>query len=140
MVSFMSNYFEMDLDQIQPSQLYISKKKLTEIQKQFDSKKPNSLGVIPIKKLDDEIIFTDGHTRAFAAYLAGFKSIRVEWETEEMDWEMYQICVQWCKDDSILTIADLESRVIDHSEYEILWYKKCKDKQQEILDRRKKTS
>jgi hypothetical protein len=134
----MSNYFEMNVDQIQPSQLYISKKKLTEIQKQFDSKKPGSLGVIPIKKLDDEIIFTDGHTRAFTAYLADFKSIKVEWETEELDWEMYQICVQWCKDESILTIADLKSRVIDHNEYEILWYKKCKDMQQKIIENRKK--
>lgn len=131
----MSNYFEMNLDLIQPSQLYISEKKLANIQKQFDSNKTNTPGVIPIKMLDNEIIFTDGHTRAFVAYLAGFKTIKVEWETEELDWEMYQICVQWCKDEEIFTIADLVSRVIDHHEYEILWYKRCKTMLQELIEK-----
>ncbi|MHA1187710.1 MAG: hypothetical protein ACTSSK_12710 [Candidatus Heimdallarchaeota archaeon] len=47
----MSDSFEMKLIEIQPSQLYISRKKLAKINKYFDPKNKETLGVIPIKKL-----------------------------------------------------------------------------------------
>ncbi|MBN1330442.1 MAG: hypothetical protein JXA54_13290 [Candidatus Heimdallarchaeota archaeon] len=132
----MSNYFEIDLLTIQPSQLYISKKKLKIVQEKILLKNIQSIGIIPIKKLDDNIIFTDGHTRAFAAFLAGFNSIYCEMETEELDWEMYKECIRWCKDDGIFTIADLKDRVVEHEDYEQLWYKRCELMQSEIIAKR----
>jgi len=65
----MTKTFMMKLDEIQPSQLYISSEKLSEVNKTFDPDKPESIEPVPIKKLGDEIIFVDGHTRAFAAFL-----------------------------------------------------------------------
>jgi len=65
-------------------------------------------------------LYTDGHTRAFAAYQAGLTKIPVIWEDDELDWEMYKICIQWCRDEGLFTIADLSSRVITHKNYEIL--------------------
>jgi len=58
----------MELDKIQPSQLYISSAKLKSVMKNFASK-PSLMEPIPIKKLGDRIVFVDGHTRAFAALL-----------------------------------------------------------------------
>jgi len=69
--------FKMKLSEIQPSQLYISKKKLALIKKTFDPKDLSTLGVIPIKKLGKKIFYTDGHTRAFAAYQSCFTEIPV---------------------------------------------------------------
>ena len=47
-------------------------------------------------------------------------------------------CVDWCKNEGIFTIADLTSRVITHEDYEILWYNRCKDMQNELITQRKK--
>jgi hypothetical protein len=67
----MTNSFLMKLDGIRPSQLYISTDKLAEIVKTFSSSNRRPLEPIPIKKLADDIILVDGHTRAFAAFFAG---------------------------------------------------------------------
>ncbi len=134
----MSDYFEIELTKLQPSQLYISKKKLLLVQEKINSKDIHSIGIVPIKKMDNELIYTDGHTRAFAAFLAGFTTILCEMETEDLDWEMYRECVKWCKDESIFTIADLKNRVISHSDYEQLWYRRCEIMQNKIIAKRKK--
>ena len=129
----MGTTFLMLLDKIQPSQLYLSKRKLINVQKKIDPSKVESIGVIPIKKLGEDIIFTDGHTRAFAAYKAGFKEVFVEWETENLDWDMYEVCVKWCKDSGIFSIRDLEHRIISHKDYKILWYDRCEKLQNELV-------
>ncbi|MGC9780703.1 MAG: hypothetical protein HZR80_15790 [Candidatus Heimdallarchaeota archaeon] len=134
----MTEVFYMDLEQIQPSQLYISKRKLRKIQKAIDPTDVSTLEVVPIKKLGSDIIYTDGHTRAYAAYLAGITRIRVEWETEDLDWEMYEICVGWCKEAGIFTVVDFKGREIDQKSYRKLWYKRCALMQNEINENRMK--
>ena len=113
----------MKLDKIQPTQLYISSEKLFEIMKTFDPKNPKAMEPIPIKKLGNEIIFVDGHTRAFAVFLHGFSHVPVYWEDEELDWEEYKICLKWCKKEKIQTIADLKNRVVSQKDYERLFRK-----------------
>jgi len=130
--------FKMKVSDIQPSQLYISKKKLAKIKEKFNSKDLSTLEVIPIKKIGKEIFYTDGHTRAFAAYQAGFKEIPVIWEDEELDWELYKICIKWCKDAGIYSITDLSDRVVDQKDYEILWYKRCDDLHKKLTIKRAK--
>lgn len=136
----MNSFFKMKFNDIQPSQLYISKKKLTKIKKKFNLTDISTLEAIPIKKLGNEIFYTDGHTRAFAAYQAGFKEIPVVWEDEELDWEMYEICIKWCKDAGIYTIADLSDRIIDQKEYKFLWYKRCDELHKKLTSIRKSKS
>lgn len=123
---------------IQPSQLYISKEKLAKIKEKLNSKDLSTLKPVPIKKIGKEIFYTDGHTRAFATYQAGFKQIPVIWDDEELDWEMYEICIKWCKDAGIDSIADLKNRVVDQKEYEILWYKRCDDLHKKLANKRAK--
>jgi len=124
--------FKMKFSEIQPSQLYISKEKLANVKEKFNSKDFSTLEAIPIKKIGEEIFYTDGHTRAFAAYQAGFTEIPVIWEEEKLDWEVYKICIKWCKEQGIFSIADLKGRVVDQKDYEILWYKRCDDLHKEF--------
>ena len=121
----MKSSFKMKLSKIQLSQLYISKQKLEKVNEKFNPQDFSTLGLIPIKKLGNTIFYTDGHTRAFTAHQAGLTKIPVIWEDTELDWEFYKICIQWCKDERLFTIADLSKRVINHKDYEILWYKRC---------------
>jgi len=137
-VAEMVKAFKMRLDKIQPSQLYISTEKLAEVRRMLNPAKPESLEPIPIKKLGDDVIFVDGHTRAFAAFLCGLSEVPVYWEDEELDWNEYEICVKWCKDEGIRTIADLKDRVISQKDYEVLWYKRCEKMQQDLTTKQTK--
>lgn len=61
--------FLMKINAIQPTQLYISSEKLNSVMKDLARTKSMVIERIPIKKLDNQIVFVDGHTRAFAAFL-----------------------------------------------------------------------
>jgi hypothetical protein len=124
------------LEDIQPSQLYISFEKLCNVMKRFNPSDLDSIEPIPVKKLGDDVIFVDGHTRAFAAYLCGVSEVPVYWEVEELDWEAYEICVDWCKESGIRRISDLKNRVVPQKDFEILWYKRCEDMLQDLEKRR----
>ena len=103
-----------------------------------DKIKPESSEPIPVKKLGGQVIFVDGHTRAFAAFLHGLSEVTVYWEEDELDWDAYKICVEWCKNEGIHTIADLKDRVVSQQEYEVVWYKRCEKMQQDLEAERKR--
>ncbi|MDH7564452.1 MAG: ParB/Srx family N-terminal domain-containing protein [Candidatus Bathyarchaeota archaeon] len=128
----MAKTFMMRLDKLQPSQLFISSAKLSEVMKVFDPDNIASMEPIPIKKLEDDVVFVDGHTRAFAAFLHGLSLVPVYWEEEELDWDAYLVCVGWCKNEGIHTIGDLRNRVVSQEEYELLWYRRCEEMQQDL--------
>ena len=125
----MAKAFIMKLGEIQPSQLYISSAKLSEVVKRPDST-TSGLEPIPVKKPGDDIVLVDGHTRAFAAFLRGLSEIPVYWEDDELDWDEYEICVQWCKEAGIRGIEDLKNRVVSQEDYERLWYRRCDEMHQ----------
>jgi hypothetical protein len=118
--------------------LYISSEKLAEVMKTFNPAKPELIEPIPVKKLGNETVFVDGHTRAYAAFLHGFSEVPVYWEDEELDWDAYEICVEWCKEEGIHTIADLNNRVISQKDYETLWYNRCEEMQRDLAKRKRK--
>jgi hypothetical protein len=133
----LNKIFLKRLDEIQPSQLFISSGKLTKVMERFDVHVPESLEPIPVKELDNCVIFTDGHTRALAAFLYGLTMIRVFFDEDDLDWDAYRICVKWCKSEGIFTIADLKNKVISPLEYEVLWNKRCWEMQQSLKEKRK---
>lgn len=134
----MINTFLMKIDAIQPTQLYISSGKLNKVMRNLRRTKSIHVRPIPIKELDNQIIFVDGHTRAFAAFLLGLSEIPVYWEDEELDWDEYRICVGWCKKEGINTISDLKNRIVPNKDYQVIWLDRCK-KMQEDLERNRKT-
>jgi hypothetical protein len=130
----------MQLDSIQPTQLYISSEKLDYVVKILKQSKNVDIEPIPVKKLEDQIIFVDGHTRALAALLLGLSEIPVYYwknEDEELDWDEYKVCIEWCKEEGIHTISDLKNRIVPHKDYQILWLDRCKKMQQDLEAKRK---
>ena len=102
---------------LQPSQLYINSEKLQAVHREFDPITVETLPPIPVVKLNGRITITDGHTRVFAAYQAGLEKVRVYWDEDELDLEIYTTCVEWCKNEGIRSVADLEGRIIDSDAY-----------------------
>lgn len=130
----------MKLSQIQPSQLYINSERLSEVIMALDRLKPDLIKPIPVKKLGDKIVLTDDHTIVLAAFLRGVWEVRVYWEEDELDWNAYEVCVEWCRKEGVCTIADLKNRVVSPKEYDVLWVNRCKKMQQELEARRKQGS
>ena len=122
----------MALDCLQPSQLYISADKLRTV---LETAEPP--GPIPIKQLGKHLVITDGHTRAFAAWSNGRSEVAVVWDKDDLDWEAYEICVRWCEQEGIHTIADLEDRVVDRETYQAQWLDRCAAMHHELESRRK---
>jgi hypothetical protein len=125
----MENEFNIQLAQLQPSQLYINADKLAYVLQLPD---PAPLGPIPVKRLGDRIILTDGHSRAFAAYVRGCGEVRVVWDEDPLDWEAYARCVDWCQQGDIRSVADLKNRVVGNEQFETLWLDRCRAMQHEL--------
>ena len=128
----MSETFMMKLDRMQPSQLFISSAKLAQVMRDFGPLRPDSLAPVPVKELAGKVIMTDGHTRALAALLAGLTEIRVVWDEDDLDWEEYDICVRWCEEEGIHTIADLKDRIVSPVDYQRLWLDRCQAMHDEL--------
>lgn len=103
----------------------------------FSPPTPELLEPVPVKAFDNCVIFTDGHTRAFAAFLHGLTEIRVFWDEDALDWEAYRICVEWCQAEGIFTIADLKDKIISPEDYEVLWHQRCWEMQQALEVKRR---
>ena len=124
LLRFSMQTFEADLADLQPSQLYVSEKKLAEIERELGECRP--MKPVPVKLLGGRRVLTDGHTRAFAAFRRGDRTIPAFWETDELDWEAYQICVGWCLEAGIGSVADLVGRVLTSDDYKRLWLDRCR--------------
>jgi hypothetical protein len=124
------------LDEIQPSQLFVSAEKLSRVMGDPDCITLQALAPVPLKELGGRVVLTDGHTRALAVHLSGLTDIRAFWDPDDLDWEAYEICVAWCREEGIHTVADLEDRVVPAEAYEVLWLERCRRMHQDLEARR----
>lgn len=122
----MTRAYQVDVASVQPSQLYVSRAKLARVTCNLAPITVTSLPPVPVRRLGDSLIYTDGHTRALAAYLAGLSAIPVVDDEDELDIRAYAICVRWCREEGVRSIKDLEGRVIDHDQYQELWLDRCR--------------
>lgn len=113
--------FFLPILSLQPSQLYISDGKLRNVREWFDPSDISNFDPIPIKEFYGRKLMTDGHTRAVAAYLAGWESIPVYIDPDELDMDVYALDVKWCEEAGIHSPIDLVSRIVSHKDYERLW-------------------
>lgn len=127
---------KLKLNDLQPSQFYISGKKLRDVEAWLDPKDLSGFEPIPVKILDGTPVMTDGHTRAAAALKAGLARVPLTPDEDDLDWEMYRACVKACRERGIFSPADLMSRIIPEDEYRDKWDKWCDDMQAEVLGRR----
>ena len=113
------------LAQLQPSQLYISEGKLRLLREWFDPADSRAFDPIPVKRLDGRMVMTDGHTRAVAAHLAGWQTVPIYWDEDDLDMGAYAMDVTWCDAEGIGSPVGLAARMVPHKEYERLWRKRC---------------
>lgn len=111
---------EVKITDLHPTQLYLSEKKLHDIQ-MLDQ----SADIINVDlAYGNRFLITDGHHRAYQALLAGRDMISAEFDRDGGD-ELYALYAQACEERKITSVLDLKHRILPQDEYEAKWYNWC---------------
>ena len=115
---------KVKLTDLHPTQLYLSEKKLQDIQMLYQSVEKHNLNPISVLTFGDYLLITDGHHRAYQALLAGRDMISAEFDRDGGD-ELYALYAQACEERKISSVLDLKHRILPQDEYEAKWYNWC---------------
>ncbi len=114
--------FRVAVDSLHVGQFYLSTRKLRGALDDFD---PAGLRPFSVRTLDGEITLTDGHHTAFVAMLMGMDEVEVSYDTDDWDWDRWEVSTRECRHQGIFRLADLVGRVVTHEKYEELWCGYC---------------
>ena len=115
---------KVNITDLHPTQLYLSEKKLQDIQMLYQSVEIINVAPISVLAFGDCLLITDGHHRAYQALLAGRDTISAEFDRDGGD-ELYDLYAQACEERKIYSVLDLKNRIIPQDEYEAKWYNWC---------------
>ena len=115
---------EIKIKDLHPTQLYLSEKKLQDIQMLYQSVERPNINPISVLAFGDCLLITDGHHRAYQALLLGQDTISAEWDKDGGD-ELYHLYMQACEERKIYSILDLKNHILPEDEYEAKWYNWC---------------
>ena len=115
---------KVNIRDLHPTQLYLSEKKLLDIQMLYQSVELINVDPISVLAFGDCLLITDGHHRAYQALLAGRDTISAEFDRDGGD-ELYALYAQACEERKIYSILDLKHRILPQDEYEAKWYNWC---------------
>lgn len=111
--------FECFIDEIQPSQFYVDKDKISAVSS-FIHKEEDI--IIPICRLEGQYIALDGHTRLYYAYMKGYQKIKVYFD------EYGDYVKEFVREAHHRNIYKIqEMKLLDHDDYEIKWNQFCDD-------------
>ena len=115
---------KVNITDLHPTQLYLSEKKLQDIQMLYQSVKLINVDPISILAFGNCLLITDGHHRAYQALLMGQDTISAELDKDGGD-EIYHLYAKACEERKIYSILDLKNHVLSQDEYEAKWYNWC---------------
>ena len=115
---------KVNIADLHPTQLYLSEKKLQDIQMLYQSVELNNVDPISILEFGNCLLITDGHHRAYQALLSGWDTISAEWDRDGGD-ELYHLYAQACEERKIHSVLDLKNHILAQDEYEAKWYNWC---------------
>ena len=115
---------KVKLTDLHPTQLYLSEKKLQDIQVLYQSAEIIHVDPISILTYGNRLLITDGHHRAYQALLTGQDTISAEFDKDGGD-EIYHLYAQACEERKIDSVLDLKHHILPQDEYEAKWYNWC---------------
>ena len=115
---------KVNIRDLHPTQLYLSEKKLLDIQMLYQSEELINVDSISVLAFGDCLLITDGHHRAYQALLLGQDTISAEFDRDGGD-ELYHLYAQACEKRKIYSVLDLKNRILPQDEYEAKWYNWC---------------
>ena len=122
--TFEEKEMKVKLTDLHPTQLYLSEKKLQDIQMLYHSVERQNINPISVLAFGDGLLITDGHHRAYQALLAGRNTISAEFDRDGCD-ELYHLYAQACEKRKIYSVLDLKNHILPQDEYQAKWYNWC---------------
>lgn len=112
--------FDLELDQIQPSQFFVDEDKLKAV---TSFVKTSADVVIPVAQMENtnQYISQDGHTRMYCAWQKGIRTVKAFLTEEENDYISY--FVKEARNRGIYKISDMQT--LSHEEYTEKWHRFC---------------
>lgn len=115
---------KISLDNIIPSQHYLSIKKYNDVKNNFKDRL--DYGIIYVIEYKKKIFSVDGHHRLYYLFEKGIKEVEVICELKDNENILYQILAEESLQLGFTSIADLKSRFVEsEAEYKKLWIDKC---------------
>ena len=114
----------VNITDLHPTQLYLSEKKLQDIQMLYQSIGKPNINPISVLAYGNCFLITDGHHRAYQALLAGRDTISAEFDRDGGD-ELYHLYAQAFEERKIYSVLDLKNHILAQDEYEAKWYNWC---------------
>jgi len=115
---------KVNIADLHPTQLYLSEKKLQDIQMLYQSAETIQVDPISILAFGNCLLITDGHHRAYQALLAGGGEDFAGWGSEGGG-GLYHLYAQACEERMIYSVLDLKNHILAQDEYEAKWYNWC---------------
>ena len=122
--TFEEKEMKVKLTDLHPTQLYLSEKKLQDIQMLYHSVERQNINPISVLAFGDGLLITEGHHRAYQALLAGRNTISAEFDRDGCD-ELYHLYAQACEKRKIYSVLDLKNHILPQDEYQAKWYNWC---------------
>ena len=98
---------KVNIADLHPTQLYLSEKKLQDIQMLYQSAETIQVDPISILAFGNCLLITDGHHRTYQALLAGQDTISAEFDRDGGN-ELYHLYAQVCEERKIYSVLDLK--------------------------------
>lgn len=111
--------FDLPLEEIQPSQFYVDRDKLSAVGSFIQG--PEDI-VIPVTEYEGRYVSHDGHTRLYLAHQRGYDHVRVFWE-KNIAGDYILDFVAEAQNREIYHVWDM--RELSHEEYEVKWNRFC---------------
>lgn len=122
------NTFRVRIDQLQPSQPYLSKARLENIMRNTAF----LLRPVAVRELNGRLCAIDGHERLMALHNLGRAEVDVYIDDSERDGKIWKKCVEICMKEGISSILDLENRFVSPSGFRQLWIEKKRELKKEV--------
>ena len=115
---------KIKITDLHPTQLYLSEKKLHDIQMLDQSAEIINVDQLVFLRFGNCCLITNGHHRAYQSLLAGRDAISAEFDKDGGD-EIYHLYAPACEERKISSVLDLKHRILPQDEYEAKWYNWC---------------
>lgn len=121
----------ISINELSLSQIYLSEDKIKAVLSWFNPKNMDNFEPLSVYDFGNgRYTLTDGHTRAYIAYINGVTTIPVVYDndeivTGEIAQKLYKEDIIWCERFGLNHIKDLENRIISQDKYQKLWIIRC---------------
>ncbi len=127
-----SSIIEIDILDVLPEQLSVDQNKVDDAMTWINT--PEDI-VVCCVKLGDRTVCIDGYSRLIAGLRKGIKKVYVYYDQIE-DLSFYETCFNWCKTEGILSLNDLDKRVVVPLDHQRIWIDRCQTYLRENHDER----